>query len=68
MFNSGVWNLTCKKSFTYRGLAFNQGQTYRVKDKFPGPTGSLEDGYWEISCGGSLVSLSAQQRLEYFYK
>lgn len=66
MFNSGVWNLTCKKGFTYRGLTFIQGQVYRVKDKFPGTTGSLNDGYWEISCNGSLVSLSAQQRKEYF--
>lgn len=65
--NKGSWKLKCIKDFSCGYFKFKAGNTYDVKDKFPGEDGTLESGYWEVKSGtGSLFSLSRKERDKYF--
>ena len=46
--NKGSWQLKCIKDLDKGYFQFKSGNTYDVKDKFPGEDGTLESGYWEV--------------------
>lgn len=65
--NKGTWQLKCIKDLDKGYFQFKSGNTYDVKDKFPGEDGTLESGYWEVKSGtGGLFNLSPAERKKYF--
>ena len=63
----GPWELTCTEDMEVNDrLAFVKGQTYRVKDKFPGDDGTVETGVWEMVSDGRLIDVSLEQRERHF--
>ena len=63
----GVWELHCSRDYTDGYHNFRAGETYKVKDKFPGVDGELESGIWEVKDGkGGLVNISRECREKYF--
>lgn len=48
-------------------VQFVPGTLYAVKDKFTGPDGDLNTGFWEVKDGhGGLVNISREERDKYF--
>lgn len=61
--NKGYWQLKCIRDLDKGYFQFKSGNTYDVKDKFPGEDGTLESGYWEVKSGtGSLFNVSKEER------
>lgn len=65
--NKGSWQLKCVRDLDKGYFQFKSGNTYDVKDKFPGEDGTLESGYWEVKSGtGSLFDISKEERDKHF--
>lgn len=63
----GSWKLRCIKQYKIGYVTFDKGNTYEVKDKFPGEDQNINSGVWEVKNGhGGLVDISKEIRDEYF--
>lgn len=63
-----MWRIYCIKDFEASNyVKFEAGHYYHVKDKFPGPDGTVETGIWEVKDGhGGLVNIDQEARNTYF--
>ncbi len=63
-----LWQIKCNKDYvTKTGVQITSGTILGVKDKFPGKSGSCEDGVWEVKDGhGGLFNITAEERKEFF--